>query len=133
MAALVGPRGSVVGIDHIPELVQWSIENVRRDGKSELLTSGRLQLLVADGFDGHAKGAPYDFIHVGAAPATIPTALKQQLKPGGVLLLPVGPAEKQVFTRVTRSPDGASFVEEPLFAVRYVPLTTAEQQLRNAR
>ena len=91
MANLVGPSGRVVGIDHVADLVAWSIDNVRRDGKRPLLDSGRLRLLVADGFNGHPEGAPYDCIHVGAAPPTIPPALKQQLKPGGVLLLPVGP------------------------------------------
>ena len=134
MANLVGPSGKVVGIDHVADLVAWSINNVCRDGKRALLDSGRLRLLVADGFNGYEEGAPYDCIHVGAAPPTIPPALKQQLKPGGVLLLPVGPeGGEQVFTRVTRSQDGASFVEEPLFGVRYVPLTTAERQLRGRR
>lgn len=80
-----------VGIDHIPELVEWSRDNVARDGKQALLDSGNLQLHVRDGFGGFAEAGPYDAIHVGAAPETIPDALKQQLKPGGVLLLPVGP------------------------------------------
>jgi protein-L-isoaspartate(D-aspartate) O-methyltransferase len=96
MASLVGPTGKVVGIDHIPELVEWSRDNVRRDGHTSLIDSGVLSLHVRDGFDGYADAAPYDAIHVGAAPERIPDALKQQLKPGGVLILPVGVSPRRL-------------------------------------
>ncbi len=133
MAEMVGPTGKAVGIDHIDELVQWSHDNVRRAGKGELMDSGRLQLLVRDGFSGYTEAAPYDCIHVGAAPEAIPEALKQQLKPGGVLLLPVGPnGGEQHFVRVTREESGR-FSERRLFGVRYVPLTTVEKQLAGFR
>lgn len=59
-----------------------SRENVRRDGQQQLLDSGQLELHVADGFLGYPQAAPYDCIHVGAAPETIPAALKEQLAPG---------------------------------------------------
>ena len=130
MAALVGATGRAIGIDHIPDLVEWSRQNVRRDGKAALLDSGQLQLEVGDGFAGHAAAAPFDCIHVGAAPVSVPPALKEQLKPGGVLLLPVGPALDQNFVRIERSADGARYTETKLFAVRYVPLTTAAAQLQ---
>jgi protein-L-isoaspartate(D-aspartate) O-methyltransferase len=133
MAQMVGPSGLVVGIDHIPELVEWSRANVRRDHKQSLVDQGTMELHVRDGFGGFAEKGPYDAIHVGAAPERIPEALKQQLKPGGVLLLPVGPnGGEQKFVRVTRDPDPSRsdrFEELALFGVRYVPLTTAAKQL----
>lgn len=133
LAELVGPAGRAVGVDHIDELVEWSRANVARAGKQPLVDAGRLSLLVRDGFGGYPEAAPYDAIHVGAAPETIPEALKQQLKPGGVMILPVGKdGGDQQFVRVTRSEDGSSFAEQRLFGVRYVPLTTKERQLRNA-
>ena len=122
--------GKAIGIDHIADLVEWSRGNVKRDGKASLLESGQLQLEVGDGFKGYAAGAPYDCIHVGAAPVTVPPALKEQLKPGGILLLPVGPVLDQNFVRIVRSADGARFTETKLFSVRYVPLTTAAAQLQ---
>ena len=131
MAELVGPTGSVVGIDHIPDLVEWSRENVRRDQKQSLVEAGVLELHVRDGFGGYPERGPYDAIHVGAAPEKVPEALKQQLKPGGVLLLPVGPnGGAQQFVRVTRdAANPAVFAEKVLFGVRYVPLTTPAKQL----
>ncbi len=48
-------------------------------------------MICGDGRWGYAAGAPYDAIHVGAAAATVPEALLEQLSPEGVLVIPVGP------------------------------------------
>ena len=39
----VGERGKVVGIDHIQELVDWSTDNTKKGGHSDLLDSGRVK------------------------------------------------------------------------------------------
>ncbi|KAK2723010.1 protein-L-isoaspartate(D-aspartate) O-methyltransferase-like isoform X4 [Artemia franciscana] len=65
-AKMVGPNGKVVGIDHIPALVNSSIENVRRDCP-EYLENGLIKLVAGDGRKGFLEEAPYDAIHVGAA------------------------------------------------------------------
>ncbi len=39
----VGPKGKVIGIDHIKELVEDSITNVKKDDPS-LISSGRIKL-----------------------------------------------------------------------------------------
>lgn len=44
MALLVGPTGKAIGIDHIPRLVDKSVENVRKD-KPELLEAERVKLV----------------------------------------------------------------------------------------
>jgi len=43
MAIMLGENGKAVGIDHIPELVEKSIENVRKDNP-DLLNSQRVIL-----------------------------------------------------------------------------------------
>lgn len=44
MILQVGPKGKVIGIDHIKELVDDSISNVKKDDPS-LITSGRIKLI----------------------------------------------------------------------------------------
>ncbi|KTG03347.1 hypothetical protein cypCar_00014518 [Cyprinus carpio] len=72
-ARMVGPKGKVIGIDHIKELVEDSIANVKKDDPS-LISSGRIKLIVGDGRMGFTEEAPYDAIHVGAAAPTVPQA-----------------------------------------------------------
>lgn len=54
---------------------------------------------VADGFDGWEDDAPYDRIVVNAALPDFPLALLDQLKPGGVLVAPLGDEESQRLIR----------------------------------
>ena len=72
----VGETGTVVGIEHIDKLVTSSVQNLRRMSTlARRLDNGRLKIVVGDGRHGYAESAPYDVIHVGAAPAEIPQAV----------------------------------------------------------
>jgi len=51
-----------------------------------------IDVKVGDGYDGWPEKAPFDSIIVAAATPVIPIALVRQLKPGGVLVLPLGEA-----------------------------------------
>jgi protein-L-isoaspartate(D-aspartate) O-methyltransferase len=112
----------VVGIDRIAVLVEWGRANVERD-RPHLLRSGRVQVIGGDGWAGCPEHAPYDAIHVGAAADEVPAALVQQLRPGGRMVIPVGPHDHgaQVFMTVDKLPDG-SVVSHPIISVQYVPL-----------
>lgn len=82
---------------------------------------------VGDGYYGWAEHGPYDAIIVTAAPDHVPQPLLDQLKEGGVLVIPVGPiGAVQTMWRFTVDADGA-VTGENLGAVRFVPFTRAEE------
>lgn len=76
----------------------------------------RVQAHTADGLDGWADEAPYDRIVVNGALSDIPEALLAQLKPGGVLIAPLGDADSQ---RLIRYRNGA---REDLGPIKFAPL-----------
>lgn len=83
---------------------------------------------VTDGRQGWPEFAPYDAIHVGAAAPEIPPALVEQLKPGGRLVIPVGNIFQDLQV-VDKDMDGKLSIRSET-AVRYVPLTSRDAQLR---
>ncbi len=130
MARLVRPGGKAIGIDHIQELVDKSITNIKKNNK-ELLDDGSLEIHTGDGRQGYAAEAPYDAIHVGAAAPDTPHELIRQLKVGGRLVSPVGGGFGQEMITYDKKADG-SYHEQTHMGVMYVPLTDAKQQYASA-
>ncbi|XP_034934678.1 protein-L-isoaspartate(D-aspartate) O-methyltransferase-like [Chelonus insularis] len=130
MGYMVGPRGRVIGVEHIPELIEISTRNVR-DDCPHFLKEGRLKFVEADGRAGYPAEAPYDAIHVGAAAETIPEELINQLKPGGRMIVPVEGFQRfQNLVQVDKLSDG-TVTKQKLMHVSYVPLTDPASQLQH--
>ena len=84
LANLIEPDGKVIGLDHIQDLVDLANRNMGKSAEGkELLTSGRVQFIKADGRKGWPEGGPYDAIHVGAAAIEAHGSLVEQLKAPG--------------------------------------------------
>jgi protein-L-isoaspartate(D-aspartate) O-methyltransferase len=105
----------VYTIEIIPELAERSARLLAELGYTNIRT------MSADGYYGWESEAPFDAIIVTAAPASIPYPLIQQLKDGGRIVIPVGPAgATQTLWRVTKS--GDSIDMENWGYVRFVPM-----------
>ncbi|KAK6108637.1 Protein-L-isoaspartate(D-aspartate) O-methyltransferase [Brugia pahangi] len=128
MALMVGRKGRVIGIDHIKELIDLSINNINKH-HSDLLMDRRITMVTGDGRNGYRAGAPYMAIHVGAAAPKLPDILVEQLAPGGRMIIPVGEVfSDQHFVQVDKDLNGNVKIEE-LFDVLFVPLTDRKYQL----
>lgn len=87
---------------------------------------GNVHLRCGDGTLGWAEEAPFDRIVVTAATPQVPPALAGQLAPGGLLLVPVGPAHGEQWLRLARFGWDGRWQERDLLPVRFVPLVPAE-------
>jgi protein-L-isoaspartate(D-aspartate) O-methyltransferase len=103
----------------------WSLElhaELSRQAAANLAAAGieNVTLLVGDGCRGLPEEAPFDAINVAAAAATgVPTALEEQLAPGGRLVAPVEDDEQRL---VVERRIGDVIERRTLERVRFVPL-----------
>jgi len=85
--------------------------------------------ILADGCHGLPDQAPFDRIIVTAAAEDPPSTLLSQLKPGGIMVIPVGQSDNvQHLIRVTRTDAGFDYDE--LRSVRFVPLVEGLEKER---
>ncbi len=106
------------------ERIDWLAEQAAQ--RLRTLAVSNVHILVGDGTDGWPDHAPYDVILAWAGGPIVPGALREQLAPGGRLIMPVGQTpRRQELVRVRRVDDGAAekqFEEERLGRVAFVPL-----------
>jgi protein-L-isoaspartate(D-aspartate) O-methyltransferase len=82
----------------------------------------RVTIIYGDGSLGFLEKAPYDRILVTAAAPSIPKPLTDQLKSGGLMLIPVGNvALFQNLLRITK--ENGNISQKNLGGVAFVPLT----------
>ena len=80
-----------------------------------------------DGYLGWPEQAPFDAIMVTAGAREVPPALVQQLKPGGRLVIPVGPQWSGQELLVIEKDASGKTATRKVLAVRFVPLTRDRQ------
>ncbi len=121
-AVLAELASKVYGIEVIPELA----ERARRALAAEGYRNAEVK--CGDGALGWPEHAPYDAIIVTAAAAAILPPLLEQLKPGGRMITPVGPAHAAQELVLTHKNDAGRITHRHVMGVAFVPLVRSEAE-----
>lgn len=101
------------------------VEPLAREARERLARLGyrNVEVRTGDGYKGWEERAPFDAIMVTAGADEVPAPLLRQLKPGGRMVIPVGPAHGiQYLTLIEKQADG-SIRSRRVVPVRFVPFT----------
>ena len=114
LAELVGRVYTIEIVEPLAKEAGQTLEELHYD--NVLVRAG-------DGYLGWPEAAPFDRIIVTAAPDHVPQPLIDQLKPGGRMVLPIGPVwSTQSLTLLTKDVDG-NIEKQAVMAVGFVPFT----------
>ena len=107
----------------------YTIEIIEPLGRRAAQTLERLgysnvSVRIGDGYQGWPEYAPFDAILVTAAPEEVPQPLIQQLKPGGKLVIPVGPEHEIQSLQVLETTGSGQTRVTDILPVRFVPFLT---------
>jgi protein-L-isoaspartate(D-aspartate) O-methyltransferase len=86
-----------------------------------------IKFFYGDGYEGLPTFAPFDKILITAAAPDIPKKLIEQLKTGGMMVIPVGTGDVQVMKRFIKQQDG-SLREEIYDRFSFVPMLTGKKE-----
>ncbi len=114
LAFCVGEKGSVVGVERIPELASFAEKNFE---KITDIPHGAIRPLLGDGVAGSPADAPFDKIIAAASGTGIPPAWMEQLKVGGRIVAPAG---NTLVVIDKASP--VKFEERKFYGFSFVPL-----------
>ncbi len=107
----------VFSIEIVPELAQAAAASLKRGGYANVTVR------TGDGWAGWPEAAPFDKIIVTAAPEAVPDALVSQLKPGGRMVVPVGPRDGVQRLTLVEKDAGGAVATRIVTDVRFVPMT----------
>jgi protein-L-isoaspartate(D-aspartate) O-methyltransferase len=110
---------SVYSIEIVEPLARRAANDLRRLGYDNV------EVRTGDGYGGWPSAAPFDAVIVTCAPDHIPAPLVDQLKEGGRMIIPVGPAWDQSLHLLHK--EGGRIRQGPVLPVRFVPMTGRAQ------
>jgi protein-L-isoaspartate(D-aspartate) O-methyltransferase len=85
----------------------------------------QIKFFYGDGFEGLPTFAPFDKIIITAAAPVVPPKLLEQLKPGGIMVIPLDEGEQQRMRRITKREDG-TLQDEAFTEFSFVPMLTGK-------
>ncbi len=106
----------VYSIEIIPELGKEAANRLDKLGYDNVTVK------IGDGYNGWEEHAPFDRIIVTAAPEQIPKKLVDQLKSGGLMVLPVGKTSFGQDMRVVKKDRTGQVTTQETIPVRFVPM-----------
>lgn len=86
-----------------------------------------IKFFYGDGYEGLPTFAPFDKVLITAAAPHIPQKLVEQMKTGGMMVIPVGTGDVQVMKRLIKQADG-SIKEEIYDRFSFVPMLTGKKE-----
>ena len=109
----------------------YTIERQRKlfDSNKEfrwLQQQSGIKFFYGDGYQGLPTYGPFDKILITAAAPYVPTALLEQLKVGGCMVVPVGEGNVQQMRKITKKEDG-SILEEYFDEFSFVPMLSGKE------
>lgn len=117
-AAVLDALGARVrSIEIVKPLAEQAGERLARLGYR------RTEVRAGDGYFGWPQAAPFDAIIVTAAAGHVPPPLIEQLRPGGRMIIPVGPAFMLQHLMLVTKTESGEVSSDILLPVRFVPLT----------
>ncbi len=108
---------SVYTIEIIPALGRTAAELLSTEGYTNV------EVRVGDGYAGWPENAPFDGIIVTCGAEQIPAPLLEQLKPGGIMVIPVGASYHVQELTVIRKDNAGRISTDRVMPVRFVPMT----------
>ena len=106
----------VYSIEIIPELGKEAANRLDKLGYDNVTVK------IGDGYNGWEEHSPFDRIIVTAAPEQIPKKLVDQLKSGGLMVLPVGKTSFGQDMRVVKKDRTGQVTTQETIPVRFVPM-----------
>lgn len=125
-AAILSPLvKEVYSIEIVPDLGHRAERTLRR------LKYRNVHTRIGDGFQGWSEHAPFDKIIVTCSPEKVPVPLVEQLREGGLMVIPVGQRYQQTLY-LMRKVEG-KLTEEALRPTLFVPMTGRAEEVRERK
>ncbi|MGZ7159784.1 MAG: protein-L-isoaspartate O-methyltransferase [Methanobacterium sp.] len=117
IAQIIGKKGHLYSIERIESLAEIAKENLKRTGLGDNVT-----IIVGDGTKGYKEEAPFDRIYGTASAPSVPEPLKEQLKIGGIILVPVGEQQYYQDLIYIKRESKDKFETKSIGGVAFVPM-----------
>jgi len=124
-AVLAELVADVYSIEIVEPLAQRAATDLKRLGYTNVTVR------AGDGYKGWPEAAPFDAVIVTCAPESVPQPLVEQLKNGGRMIIPVGPAGNQELVVLRKQ--GNRLEKRATLPVRFVPMTGEAQKNTGVR